>query len=213
MPRWAKVVTWAVVFTACAAAGAWLASRTDPFPPGVRDPGARPQPEPTATPKVERLPVWSGRIAATTEHRLHVGGTCRSDWLGSYRMRLLPDGTVGRSEGLLTLVPGTAGCDFDQAQRQTGSVMLDIVGTWRGGGSDVDIVIRFEERGLDPEGSIDVGGLLATIERVQPELRAEPGPPRDTLEGSVRVELGDGNQGTYVALYQVSAICRRGCGS
>ncbi len=88
---------------------------------------------------------------------------------------------------------------------------LDIVGTWRRRGSDVDIVIRFEERGLDPEGSIDVGGLLATIERVQPELRAEAGPPRDTLEASVRVELGDGNQGTYAATYQVSAACRRGC--
>lgn len=213
MPRWAKVVTWAVVFTACAAAGAWLASRTDPFPPGVEDPGARSGPEPAATPSVKRPPVWSGQIAATTEHRLHVGGTCRSDWLGEYRMRLLPDGTVGSAEGLLLLVPRTAGCDLEQAQSQTGSVTLDIVGTWRERGSDLEIVVRFEERGLDPEGSIDVGGLLATIERVQPELRAEAGPPRDTLEASVRVELGDGNQGTYVATYQVSAACRRACGS
>jgi hypothetical protein len=41
VPRWAKVLIWIVVFAAFAAAGAYAASRTDPFPPGVEDPGAR----------------------------------------------------------------------------------------------------------------------------------------------------------------------------
>lgn len=213
MPRWAKVVLWVVVFALCAAAGAWLASRTDPFPPGVEDPGARPTTEVSTTPSVAPVPIWSGAIVATTEHRLHVGGSCRSDWHGTYRVRLLPDGTLRHVSGAVLLFPGTAGCDFPQTQIQTEAVTLEVVGMWEARGGDVVVRMRFEERGRDPEGSLDVGALLATIERVQPEIRSDPRRPREgRLETPIRVELADGNQGTYVATYRVSANCRSGCG-
>lgn len=43
MSGWVKVVVWILVLLVCAGAGAFVASRTDPFPPGVEDPGARPR--------------------------------------------------------------------------------------------------------------------------------------------------------------------------
>jgi hypothetical protein len=40
--RLVKVITWVLVFALCAALGAVVAANTDPFPPGVDDPGVRP---------------------------------------------------------------------------------------------------------------------------------------------------------------------------
>lgn len=203
---------WTVVFASCAAAGAWLASRTDPFPPGVDDPGARPTEQPSAAPSDPAPPTWQGEIVATTEHRLHVGGACRSDWRGTYRMDLLGDGTLGGPGGVLTLVPDSAGCDFPQAQSQADAIDVDIVGTWEARGREVVIRMRFVEQGRDPEGSIDLGGLLATLGRVRPEVASEPEAPPEGLGGPIRVQVTDGNQGIYVATYRVSSNCRSSCG-
>ena len=41
MRRLGKVLAWTLVFAACAAVGAVVAANTNPFPPGVEDPGAR----------------------------------------------------------------------------------------------------------------------------------------------------------------------------
>ena len=209
MSRWAKVVIWAVVFALCAAAGAWLASRTDPFPPGVEDPGARPVDEPTETPSDVTRPIWTGAFRADTEHRLHVGGTCRSDWRGTYRVRLLEDGSIHGVSGVATLDPGSARCDFDQGQVQAVSAELSVGGTWEREGERYLLRLRFRAGALDPVGSLDVGGFLATVGSVRPEV--EPVADLGSY-GDVRdLRLPDGNQGEYVAAYGFRATCRSGC--
>lgn len=211
MPRVAKVVIWAVVFLICAAAGAWVASRTDPFPPGVEDPGARPTAEPSGTPEAPRPPVWEGSFTAPTEHRLHVGGSCRSEWTGSYRVLLLDDGSVEGIDGVATLEPGSARCDFEQDQLQSEVVTLSVSGTWEAKGERTWLRVRFRERGREPSGSLDVGGLLATIGVVRPEIGPVFDAPFDELGDVRRVRVPDGNQGVYEATYAFVASCHRGC--
>ena len=208
MPRWAKVVIWAVVFALCAAAGAWFASRTDPFPPGVEDPGARPA-EPTETPSEGARPIWTGSFRADTEHRLHVGGTCRSDWRGTYRVRLLEDGSIDGVSGIAALDPGSARCDFDQGQLQAATAELWVGGTWEQEDQRYLLRLRFRAGQLDPVGSLDVGGFLATIGSVRPEL--EPIVDLDSYGDDRELNLSDGNQGEYVAAYGFLASCRSGC--
>lgn len=208
MPRWAKVPIWVVVFALCAAAGAWLASRTDPFPPGVQDPGARPTSDPTATRSPSPPKRWTGEFAAITEHRLHVGGTCRSDWRAKYRMRLRPDGSIDSGFGVAILSPGSAGCDFAQEQLQADSAQLSVGGAWEREGRDYVLRLRFRVTGLDPVGSLDLGGFLATIEGVEPVMRSVgPDPYADEQD----VRRSDGNEGQYVAEYVFEATCRSGC--
>ena len=40
MPKAVKILLWIGAFLACAGVGAYVAAHTDPFPPGVDDPGA-----------------------------------------------------------------------------------------------------------------------------------------------------------------------------
>lgn len=209
MSRWAKVVIWGVVFALCAAAGAWLASRTDPFPPGVEDPGARPTAQPPDAARDAGSPLWTGAFWATTEHRLHVGGTCRSDWQGTYRIRLLTDGSIEGIGGVATLDPGSARCDFDQGQLQADSVELSVGGTWEQKGRRVLLHTRFRAGKLDPSGSLDVGGFLATIEIVRPVIQPVFEP--DSYGDARVVRLPDGNQGRYTAEYDLVARCRSSC--
>jgi hypothetical protein len=203
--RGLKVAVWTVVFALCAGAGAYVASRTDPFPPGVEDPGARPTPVSTdVTPTPEVLAVWSVSIEADTSHRLHVGGLCTSDWKGSVRLRARADGTLA-GPGSLTLVPGSAGCDFSQAQIQTETLSVASRGTIEVDGS---IRLRLREAGRDPVGSQDLGGLTATVMRIRPVLT----PGEAGLRGRVDTARSDGDLGTIAATYRLTATCRQGCG-
>jgi hypothetical protein len=212
MPRWAKVVIWAVVFAACAAAGAWVASRTDPFPPGVEDPGARPvATDATDAPTAEPEVLWVGQFTAKTEHRLRVGGSCASDWRGKYRMRLDPDGSVEEGSGIAILEPGSDRCDFEQVQTQARSVELAVEGTWERRGQRLWLSLRFREGGVDPPGSLDLGGLLATIEIVRPVIGPVFDAPFDELGDRRAVRVTDGNRGAYLATFDFLATCRSGC--
>jgi hypothetical protein len=73
--RLLKVAAWAAVFLTCAGIGAFVAAQTDPFPPGVDDPGLRPTPSTgTDAPGLVTWPaVLSSRISWWT-----MPGTSRS---------------------------------------------------------------------------------------------------------------------------------------
>ena len=73
MRRGLKIVVWVGVFAVCAGAGAFVAAHTNPFPPGVEDPGARSTTPPSTSPSPasER---WSLAMTSATRHELHVGG-------------------------------------------------------------------------------------------------------------------------------------------
>ena len=77
-----KIVVWTLVFAACAAVGAVVAANTNPFPPGVEDPGARPPRGDRRSDGVRRSRAtsWLVRIDTRTYHDLFVGGRCAANW-------------------------------------------------------------------------------------------------------------------------------------
>ena len=112
MPKAVKILLWIGVFVACAGVGAYVAAHTDPFPPGVDDPGAN-----AAGPVSTEVP--SGGIVVLidtrTSHDLYVGGRCAISW----RIELglgAADGTVDGS-GVAT-AKSELRCDEPTAQVQ-----------------------------------------------------------------------------------------------
>lgn len=203
MPRAVKVLVWVLVLLAFAGAGAYVASRTDPFPPGVTDPGARatatPSELPGSSPSGTAQPSrWQLTADVRSVHVLHVGGECRSDWEVQSVLSERPDGTL-TGEGLATLA-GDAGCDFATADTQTEVVVLTV----RGGRRDDLVILRAEADGLDPVGSKDLGGFVATLPVVL-NLGGDP------LSDSVTATMSDGKDGTYRANWRTRLTCLDGC--
>jgi hypothetical protein len=184
--RVVKVVVWVAVFAACAGAGAFLASRTNPFPPGVADPGARP----TDGPGVPAERVWHGVGSIRTRHELFVGGSCRTDW----RIRITASATDGDldGQGVARLV-GEARCDVPNAQRQSRTISLTVEGRLRGD----RMTIRLSEVDRAPEGSIDLGGLSATLDRTVIRMIVRDAVP--VTEGEWSVSVPDTDRGSYEA--------------
>src|SRR4029453_17625120 len=104
---WLKVLMWAGILLLCAGVGAFLASRSTPFPPGVPDPGAVPSESPSSTPTPVEVEVRSLRLVSRTTHTYHVGGWCTSDWEMDTALRIAPYGRV-RGRGVARSRPGDA---------------------------------------------------------------------------------------------------------
>lgn len=204
MPRWAKVAVWVVVFGACAGAGAYVAAHTNPFPPGVEDPGARP-PErssastvtPTTSPQ-----AWKGTFVAVTRHLLHVGGTCTSDWHATFTLRTVADGSIGGT-GVARLDPGTGRCPFATAQMQVKAVWLRVEANL----ANASMRLGFSETSRQPVGSVDLGGFLPTIGSIRPALTGS-----GALAGNLRTTKPDGDLGRWVATYRFRVACEGACG-
>jgi hypothetical protein len=179
-----RVVVLIVVLAACAGVGAFVASRSNPFPPGVTDPGARPT-EPTEQPEP---PVvrWVGTSVVRTTHRLFVGGSCRTDW----RVRVLVRQDGNRLEGRATArLVGRVRCDFPTAQLQTRSLLLQAEGRIRGPA----MRLTFAEEGRAPGGSMDLGALLPLLDRIRADLDMVG----DLATGKVDLAVPDGERGSY----------------
>jgi hypothetical protein len=209
--RWLKVAIWTVVFSLCAGAGAYVAAHTDPFPPGVEDPGARPtsasaaNSTATGSPPAEPVAI---RIDMTsdTRHELHVGGVCTSAWRSHALVSVAADGTASGT-GVAKL-QAEAACSFPQAQVQTKAVVLRITGTFRGGVLEVS----FEEGGRDPIGSQDLGGFTNTLHFMHPRMSLSL-PPLDVAGArAFKVVRPDGDLGRYVSANRLHATCKSGCG-
>ena len=63
---WTKAIVWVGILLGCAAVGAFIASRSNPFPPGVPDPGAVPSETPTPRP-----PAGGHRVDARDDEPIH----------------------------------------------------------------------------------------------------------------------------------------------
>ena len=159
MRGWKKVLLWAVILLACAGVGAFIASRSNPFPPGVRDSTALPSESPSSSPSPSSgdLVRWSVTMTSRSTHTYHVGGSCTSDWRIRGEIEISESGRVD-GQGVSKLLPG-ARCDFPSAQIQTRRVDISIVG--RRDGDELDL--RFSEIGRLPLGSQDLGGFLKTL--------------------------------------------------
>jgi hypothetical protein len=185
VPKALKVLIWFAVFAACVAAGAVTASRTDPFPPGVEDPGARHTPSPThASPGPD---VWGLSMDVAARHTLHVGGSCRSVWHITGSIAIQPNGRAAGDANAELAGPAT--CDFPQSQVQTKAIRLVVVGTPTHG----KLRLGFSEAGRTPVGSQDLGGLPNTLSLIHPEVRLEG----HVATASVLASRPDGDLGTY----------------
>lgn len=199
MRRGVKVVVWTVVFAACAGAGAFLAAHTNPFPPGVEDPGARPTtPVPTSTaPQEER---WDLVMFNDTHHELHVGGSCRSSWRTTGTLTIHPDGSIA---GVARARVRAWGCDFTVAQVQTRVVRSTVSGEW----SVERIALSFSIDGSAPTGSQDLGGFTATLEELRPKAKITGG----HAGVGFRIQRPDGDLGRYTNDGEIQLDCATGC--
>lgn len=177
---------WLVILLACAGVGAFIGSRSNPFPPGVPDPGAQPSVSPS--PSTE-LADWSITLVSRTTHTFRVGGSCTSDWRLQGRLRVTPTGRI-RGRGVAHLQPGAA-CDFPSAQVQARRVTIRFLGRRDGG----DLDLRFREEGRMPIGSQDLGGFLKTLETLRFAI-----PERAGSESSKPKRIEDPEDEIYVSV-------------
>jgi hypothetical protein len=200
VPKALKIVLWVLAFGVAAGLGAFVASRSDPFPPGVEDPGARPVgASPSASPgqsSPAASQAWSLRMVSKTRHRLHEGGACTSNWVTTGGLATVSPGEI-EGDAVAELVP-PSGCPFEQAQVQTDTLTLRVVGELDGG----RIRLSFTETGRSPTGSQDLGGFVATLPRISPVLRIVD--VRDDTVAAV-VEP-DGDQGSYASVNKVQLV-------
>jgi hypothetical protein len=197
--RGVKLAVWIGVFGVCAGAGAYVAAHTNPFPPGVEEPGARP---PTSTSvSLAVVPRWAGSMRSRTEHVFHVGGRCVTRWRTglSFDVR---DGSI-RGEGVARLV-GDVRCDFPEVQVQTIAIHLRITGTIRSGIA----ALRFAVEGVpDPRGSRDLGGFAATVDLLRPRA----GLGGSSASTTTHAQRSDGDLGVYRSAGRLILDCVRGC--
>ncbi len=125
MRRILKIAVWTVVALGCAGIGAFIAAHTNPFPPGVEDPGARSTPPPPPSPTVTAV-HWSGTFTANTTHELLANRTCSTSWRASMELDVAADGIVtgtGRAQ-----LHGGLRCSFDVAQVEARRIAFRVEG-------------------------------------------------------------------------------------
>lgn len=175
MPGWLKFVMWVLILLACAAIGAFIASRSNLFPPEVAaSPSASESPSPSGVPPVR----WRLTLVSRTSHTYR-GGVCTSDWRMRVPISERPDGSVA-GEGVARLLPG-AHCDFPSGQVQAGTIAIRIRGVREGG----SLELRLRPLEVEPPGAQDLGGFVGTLSARPISIRARDGA---TTERTTRIE-------------------------
>jgi hypothetical protein len=182
---WTKGIVWVGILLGCAAVGAFIASRSNPFPPGVPDPGAVPSETPSPSPPAAEVTRWTLSMTSRSTHTYRVGGSCTSDWrMERGRIRVSGSGRV-RGRGVAQLLPG-ASCDFPSAQVQARRIEIGILGRRDGG----RLQLRFRIEEVLPPGSQDLGALAGTLERLRLTIRERSGA---RASERARIERPDGD--------------------
>ncbi|GIU97599.1 MAG: hypothetical protein KatS3mg013_1402 [Actinomycetota bacterium] len=196
MRRLRTVLVWTLVLATSAGTGAWVASRSDPFPPGVTDPGAPAGPPDVASPAPAR---WRLRLGAQAVHTFRVGGTCRAGWGGDIRLVAVDERRL-RGTGRLEPTEALA-CDFPTAQVQARALVVSVVGSVGGSG----VRVRFRLQGVRPSDAQELSGLAASIDRARAVLDPGGRPVRVTL---IRP---DGRGGGHRSVVSAELRCVTGC--
>lgn len=196
MHRGWKIVGWVFAFSSCFAVGAVIAAHSDPFPPGVTDPGATVVP--TGSPASPTGPTLTGTLHLQTAHYLYVGGACRTNWKGTLTIQQDATGSVSGS-GALDLAGGLH-CDFSVIQAQTQTARVGVTGSVNG----KRVTLILTEAGRDPKASSDFGGLTHTVRFLKLSV---------PLEGQQQVHASrsDGDRGTYTAAGTFTIACTASC--
>lgn len=192
MRRPVKVLAWVAIFAACAGVGAWVAATTNPFPPGVEDPGVRLTAAPTVGPSGDPGGSWLVRIDTRTFHDLFVGGRCAASWRIDVGIAATEGGPIDGAGA--AVLKGDLRCDEPTAQIQAERIDLRAVGRLRDG----ELRFQLEETGVEPAGAQELSGFLETIPTLVLQLSA-----RDGENASFRVDHPDGGQGSFGAAGRV----------
>jgi hypothetical protein len=199
--RAGKILIWVAVFAACAGVGAFVAAHTDPFPPGVEDPGAvsplSPTPSVSPTPTGPR---WAGGANAQTRHVLFVGGSCASDWQLRLTFGVNVSGAV-QGTGLAKR-HGELRCDFPTAQIEARTIALRVGGHQVGSTLHLTLATTV----FAPTGSGDFGGFTHTLVRFPPLVIRGA-----SAEASGTASVSDGDRGHYLATFHAHLFCLSGC--
>jgi hypothetical protein len=124
-----------------------------------------------------------------TQHTLHEGGACRSDWNVSGTIEIQPDGRAAGAADATLAAP--ASCDFAQSQVQAKEIRLDVTGTRAAG----VLRLSFSEGGRTPVGSTDLGGFTNTLRLIHPVVKLPPG--AHAGHATTKVTRSDGDLGSY----------------
>jgi hypothetical protein len=162
-----RVLLWVVILLACAGVGAFVGSRSNPFPPGVPDPGAQPSDGPSLPPP--ELDEWPITMVSRTAHTFHVGGSCTSAWRVKGTLGISTPGRI-TGRGVARLQP-RADCDFPSAQVQAERILVEFLG--RRDGDELEL--RFRAVELIPAGSQDLGAFVKTLETLRVAIVERPG--------------------------------------
>ena len=190
MRGWTKTLLWAGILLACAGVGAFVGSRSNPFPPGVRDPVALPSDSPSPSPP-DRV-RWALSMSSRSSHTYHVGGSCTSDWRLRGLIELRKSGRV-HGRGVARILLG-ANCDFPSAQIQAERVVVAILGRVEG----EKLALVFKEERVQPVGSQDLGGFLRTLRTLRFSI-----PQRAGAEASESKRIEDPNGDIYAAVTRI----------
>lgn len=191
MRRALKTILWIAVFGACFGVGAYVAAHTDPFPPGVDDPGARRDPDDSPTDPVGGA-GWVVQIEMRTHHDLYVGGRCAANWRVEVTLDEVADPALSGTGA--AVLKGELRCDESTAQIQADRIELEAVGTLRGD----EVRFRLADIARSPVGAQDLSGLVKTL----PTLRFRL-PQHDGATASFDITVPDGDRGTYGAVGDV----------
>jgi hypothetical protein len=185
MRWWTKTLLWAGILLACSGVGAFIASRSNPFPPGVAGGGtSSPSSSPTQGPDLQR---WTLVLRSQTSHTYRVGGACISHWRLRAPIRVLSSGRV-TGAGTARLQPG-AHCDFETAQEQARGIRLRILGRRVGS----VLRLRFEDHGAQPVGSQDLGAFVEFLPRLRVAIQEQA-----SAQVARRKEFTDANGDVFV---------------
>jgi hypothetical protein len=198
-----KIVLWTGAFLAAAGAGAYVAAHTDPFPPGVEDPGERSSSTPS--PVITR---WGGTLEAETVHELLAGHSCSTSWRASFSFTIGPaDRVLGRGVARLH---GPLRCGFPVAQVQAERVAFRVLGR-----SVQDaLLLRFVDPEIKaPAGAGDFAGFVSTVLGGRTFRAVWPAvdPDRASLRTSVESPDTEGD-GRLLAGVRLALSCSKGCG-
>ena len=188
MRGWTRIVLWAGILLACAGVGAFIGSRSNPFPPGVPDPGAT-SPTESPSPPPSDVVVRSVSMLSRTRHTYHVGGACMSAWRLEGRIRISGSGRI-HGRGVARLRPG-ARCDFPSAQIQARRIQVRLLGRLDGDA----IELRFRVGEVTPAGSQDLGAFVKTLGTLRMSIRDRIG-----AEASTPTRIEDPDDEIYAAV-------------
>jgi hypothetical protein len=196
MRRGLKILGWVFAFSACFAVGAVIAAHSDPFPPGVPDPGATATA--TGSPPSPVGAMLTGTVHLQTVHNLYVGGACRTNWKGVLTLQEDAGGSV-TGTGAFDLL-GRLNCDFAVIQAQTKTINVGIAGSVNG----KRVTLTLTEAGRDPKGTNDFGGLAHTLRFLKLSV------PVGGLQ-QVHASRSDLDRGTYTAAGTFAVTCSANC--